>query len=206
MEFSRQKCWSGLPCPSPGDLPNPGVKPGSPALQADSLPSTLGHMHVDILPDDFLSGNGDNPMPCEVFRNILILYSVATPLLPTVTTKNVSGHCQVSPGRQNCSQLGTTELEGHTHNTHTHAHTHTPLTIHLTQGSPQKGSKTASKSQDLPSGHQLTRANTVLLPGTVMQLPDSFLTNNSSNVNHPHPILQMRKLRLKRSEVTRHSY
>ena len=30
---------SGLPCPSPGDLPNPGIEPGSPALQADSVPS-----------------------------------------------------------------------------------------------------------------------------------------------------------------------
>ena len=39
MEFSRQECWSGLPFPSPGDLPNPGFKPWSPALQADALPS-----------------------------------------------------------------------------------------------------------------------------------------------------------------------
>ena len=39
MEFSRQEYWSGLPFPSPGDLPNPGIKPGSPALQADALPS-----------------------------------------------------------------------------------------------------------------------------------------------------------------------
>ena len=39
MEFSRQKYWSELPFPSPGDLPNPGIKPRSPALQADSLPS-----------------------------------------------------------------------------------------------------------------------------------------------------------------------
>ena len=39
MEFSRQEYWSGLPCPSPGDLPNPGIKSGSPALQVDSLPS-----------------------------------------------------------------------------------------------------------------------------------------------------------------------
>ena len=39
MGFSRQECWSGLPFPSPGDLPNPGIEPGSPALQADSLPS-----------------------------------------------------------------------------------------------------------------------------------------------------------------------
>ena len=34
--YSRQEYWSGLPCPSPEDLPNPGIKPGSPALQADS--------------------------------------------------------------------------------------------------------------------------------------------------------------------------
>ena len=39
MEFSRQEYWSGLPFPSPGDLPNLGIQPGSPALQADSFPS-----------------------------------------------------------------------------------------------------------------------------------------------------------------------
>ena len=37
MGFSRQGCWSGFP--SPGDLPDPGIEPRSPALQADSLPS-----------------------------------------------------------------------------------------------------------------------------------------------------------------------
>ena len=42
VEFSRQEyCWSGDPFPSPGDLPNPGIKPRSPALQADSLPAKL---------------------------------------------------------------------------------------------------------------------------------------------------------------------
>ena len=39
MEFSRQEYWSGLPFPSPGDLPGPGIEPRSPALQADALPS-----------------------------------------------------------------------------------------------------------------------------------------------------------------------
>ena len=39
MEFSRQEYWSGLPFPSPGDLPHPGTELRSPALQADSLPS-----------------------------------------------------------------------------------------------------------------------------------------------------------------------
>ena len=37
--FSGQEYWSGLPFPSPGDLPDPGIEPGSPALRADSLPS-----------------------------------------------------------------------------------------------------------------------------------------------------------------------
>ena len=39
MGFSRQEYWSGLPFPCPGDLPNPGIKPGFPALQTDALPS-----------------------------------------------------------------------------------------------------------------------------------------------------------------------
>ena len=38
MGLSRQEYWSGLPFASPGDLPDPGIKPGSPALQADTLP------------------------------------------------------------------------------------------------------------------------------------------------------------------------
>ena len=37
MEFPRQEYWSGWPFPSPGDLLDPGIKPGSPELQADSL-------------------------------------------------------------------------------------------------------------------------------------------------------------------------
>ena len=39
MGFSRQEYWSGLPFPSPGDIPDQGIEPGSPALQADALPS-----------------------------------------------------------------------------------------------------------------------------------------------------------------------
>ena len=39
MGFSRQEYWSGLPFPSPEDLPDPGIEPRSPALQADALPS-----------------------------------------------------------------------------------------------------------------------------------------------------------------------
>ena len=52
MEFSRQEYWSRLPFPSSGDLPNPGIKPRSPALQAHALPSeslgNFGYMYVYI--------------------------------------------------------------------------------------------------------------------------------------------------------------
>ena len=39
MGFSRKEYWSGLPCPPPGNLPNPGIEPRSPGLQVDSLPA-----------------------------------------------------------------------------------------------------------------------------------------------------------------------
>ena len=45
MGFSRQEYWSGLPFPSPEDLPDPGIEPGSPALQADTL-------NADTLPSE----------------------------------------------------------------------------------------------------------------------------------------------------------
>ena len=48
MEFSRQEYWSGLPFPSPGNLPNPGIKPWSPTLQADSLSSELPGMPLGL--------------------------------------------------------------------------------------------------------------------------------------------------------------
>ena len=49
MEFSRQEYWRGLQPPSPGDLPNPEIEPGSPALQADSLPlSHQGSPHTSM--------------------------------------------------------------------------------------------------------------------------------------------------------------
>ena len=63
MEFSRQVYWNGLPFLSPEDLPNPGTEPGSPTLQADSLPSESpgkptkepGSLETDIYQPDLLS-------------------------------------------------------------------------------------------------------------------------------------------------------
>ena len=49
MGFSRQEYWSGLPFPSPGDLPDPGIEPRSPALEADALTSEPpGKLKVDV--------------------------------------------------------------------------------------------------------------------------------------------------------------
>ena len=68
--FSRQEYWSGLPFPTPGDLPDPGIEPeslSSPTFQADSLP--LGHLgsrhqvkrHLDWTPQGMLWGVSRNP-------------------------------------------------------------------------------------------------------------------------------------------------
>ena len=46
MGFSRQEYWSGLPFPSPGDLPNPGIEPRSPALQANSVNLSYGNLII----------------------------------------------------------------------------------------------------------------------------------------------------------------
>ena len=53
VELSWQEYWSGLSCPPPGDLPDPGSKPAIPALQADSLP--LSHWGSPSLEDRFVS-------------------------------------------------------------------------------------------------------------------------------------------------------
>ena len=51
MGFSREEYWSGLPFPSPGDLPNPGIEPGSPAFQADALTSEPPENHREKIND-----------------------------------------------------------------------------------------------------------------------------------------------------------
>ena len=60
MGFSRQEYWSGLPFPSPGDLPNPGIKPRSPTLQADALTSAppFYQRPHQILPKPFIPSLG----------------------------------------------------------------------------------------------------------------------------------------------------
>ena len=56
MEFSRQECWSGLPFSSPGDLPDPEIKLGFPALEADAYTNVkLYRKHIYIISADLFS-------------------------------------------------------------------------------------------------------------------------------------------------------
>ena len=76
--FSRQEYWSGLPCPSPGDLPNPGIESRFPALQGDSLPSEPpGRIdHLQSVPRSPVICIIKNPLPTNVSFNLSITYSV----------------------------------------------------------------------------------------------------------------------------------
>ena len=65
MEFSRPEYWSGLPFPFPGDLPDPGIKPRSPTLQVDSLPSEP--------PGKPRVGGGPEQAPCRMGQGSLSL-------------------------------------------------------------------------------------------------------------------------------------
>ena len=70
MGFSRQQYWSGLPFPSPGDLPNPGIEPGSPALQTDALLSEPTGKSSKYTPVGFSNGEGNgNPLQCSCLEN-----------------------------------------------------------------------------------------------------------------------------------------
>ena len=68
MEFSRPEYWSGQPFPSPVDLPDPAIEPGSPALQADSLPT-------ELLGKTFILARGDPFQASDLERGIAPLGS-----------------------------------------------------------------------------------------------------------------------------------
>ena len=73
MGFSRQECWSGLPFPSPGDLPDPGLEPGSPTLQADVLLSEQPGKHVSFQIIVFVLS--DVYLGVELLGHMIVLFS-----------------------------------------------------------------------------------------------------------------------------------
>ena len=87
MGFSRQEYWSGLPCPAPGDIPTPGIKPASPvapAFQADSLPLNQSYYSVQF--------------SCSVVSNSMWPHESqhARPPCPSPTPKVYSNSCPSS--------------------------------------------------------------------------------------------------------------
>ena len=107
--FSRQEYWSGLPCPPPGDLPNPGIKPRSPALQGDSLlseppgrPKNTGVGSLSLLQGIFLT-QGLNP---GLLHGRWILYHLSHqggPLAPSVYAQ-IKIHILARPMDSICKQ------------------------------------------------------------------------------------------------------
>ena len=77
MGFSRQQYWSGLPFLSPGDLPNSGIEPGSPALQADSLLSEPPGKPMEL----FLMV-ADRPFPSKCLTEDTLLYNNKAMVIP----------------------------------------------------------------------------------------------------------------------------
>ena len=66
--FFRQEYWSGLPCPSPGDLPDSGIEPGSPTVQADFLPSELPGKPIFTFAMPTISGASGREPICQCRR------------------------------------------------------------------------------------------------------------------------------------------
>ena len=95
MGFPKQEYWSALPSPFPGDLPNPGIKPLSPALQADSLPlSHLGSPYVKIInPQSNFKNNRHIETLCSLSKRVSI-HSVDFFSYPYCVCSHV-GSCQV---------------------------------------------------------------------------------------------------------------
>ena len=77
MGFSRQEYWSGLPCLHPGDLPNPGIEPRSPALQADSL-SAEPLRELWMGTDSALTAPNDSWVIFEKAKNLMQQHFVRT--------------------------------------------------------------------------------------------------------------------------------
>ena len=79
MGFSRQEYWNGVPFPSPRDLPNPGIEPQSPALQADSLPAELMMEAPKLVfyPIISLVNEHSYPKECELYEGQVILRLVS---------------------------------------------------------------------------------------------------------------------------------
>ena len=87
--FSRQEYWSGLPCPTPKYLPNPGIKPGSPALQADSLPLSYQGSPYSCISQFSCSHLSDSATPWTAARQVSLSITNSWSLLRLISIESV---------------------------------------------------------------------------------------------------------------------
>ena len=114
MEFSRREYWSGLPFPSPGDLPNPGIEPRCPALQADALPSELPGKRLSVI--------------LYIYTHISQYHAYSHfSCLVTLRSYLLAGWCL---GLDGSSSLPHFHHHHHHYNTHTYACTHAHTQSH----------------------------------------------------------------------------
>ena len=95
MEFFRQEYWSGVPCPLPGDLPNPGIEPASltsPALQAGSVPQLYSIIHGSFVL--FLTLSLMATEPIEQLVNFDLFFILSSLQLNLALQKHMLKHCQ----------------------------------------------------------------------------------------------------------------
>ena len=117
MGFSRQEYWNVFPCPPPGDLPNPGIKPQSPTFQVRALPSEppgkppqmaepgfkSRAMETDLratLPQASKSGNGASGSCCPQAEKVISLKAAALeqhPLLHQLSPVTLNFKCTLFP-------------------------------------------------------------------------------------------------------------
>ena len=92
--FSRQEYWSGLPCPPPEDLPNPGIKPRSPLLQADSLLSEPPgkHKYVRRIKSKGMLGK-DIPYKCGYSQKFKVLTRITIFISTHVQSNSHISYC-----------------------------------------------------------------------------------------------------------------
>ena len=106
MEFSWQQYWSRLPFPSPGDLPNPGIQPGSPAFQAGSLQSEAqgkphlsmilmlnSHLWMRMREGHWPAFVAEANLLCFSFLSSAGTSSLFSDLVPGTTVRLLDGHC-----------------------------------------------------------------------------------------------------------------
>ena len=129
MGFSRQEYWSGLPFPSPGDLPDPGIEPESPALGADALPSAS-------FTDRWVSGKESSCQCRRCKRHRFGPWIRKIPWrrkwqpTPVFLPRRFHGQWSLA----GYSPRGCKEKRQHNTHTHTHTHIHTHTNRYIVSG------------------------------------------------------------------------